>query len=88
MAVGADAATSAVIVVGEKRDAAYVAQVLARSPGATLVSSDAVAERHARGIAASGRGRGAASRVGTVALRDGMAAKLLSAHSYSPRGQG
>ena len=41
--------TSAVIVVGEKRDAAYVAQVLARAPGAALVSLDAVGR--ARGIA-------------------------------------
>ena len=42
-----DGPTTAVVVVGEKRDAAYVAQVLARSPGAALVSSDAVAARAA-----------------------------------------
>ena len=41
--------TSAVIVVGEKQDAAHVAQVLARAPGAALVSLDAVGR--ARGIA-------------------------------------
>ena len=41
--------TSAVIVVGEKQDAAYVAQVLARAEGAVLVSLDAVGR--ARGIA-------------------------------------
>ena len=44
-----DGPTTAVVVVGEKQDAAYVAQVLARAPGAALVSLDAVGR--ARGIA-------------------------------------